>query len=135
MKSASGSRHFHYKELLQKGKSITIHQKNLQYLAIEIHKVKMGISQKIMNETFRFSKNSVYSLRSDIQLEKPSINTAKFGSESTVYLGAKIWELIPENIKSSESVDICKSKIKNWVLEICPCRLCKTYLNQVGFVN
>ena len=43
-------------------------------------------------------------------------------------------ELIPEN-KKSESVDIFKSKIKKWVPEICPCRLCKTYANQVGFVN
>ena len=69
-----------FKELLQKDKSITItiHQKNLQYLAIEIYKVKMGISPKIMNEIFRFSKNSVYSLRSGIQLEKPSINTVQF---------------------------------------------------------
>ena len=41
-----------FKELLQKDKSITIHQKNLQYLAIEIYKVKMGISPKIMNEIF-----------------------------------------------------------------------------------
>ena len=72
----------------------------------------MGISPKIMNEIFRFSKTSVYSLRSGIQLDKPSINTVQFGSESTVYLGAKIWELIPKNIKSSESVDIFKSKIK-----------------------
>ena len=88
-----------------------------------------------MNDIFRFSKNSVYSLRSGIQLKKPSINTVQFRSESTVYLGAQIWELIPENIKSSESVDIFKSKIKNWVPEICPCRLCKTYDTHVGFVN
>ena len=124
-----------FKELLQKDKSITTHQKNLQHLAIEIYKVRMGISQKTMNEIFLFSKNSVYRLRSGIQLEKPSINTAKFGSESTVYLGAKIWELIPENIKSSKSVDVFKSKIKKWVPEICPCRPCKTYVSHVGFVN
>ena len=107
-----------FKELLQKDKSITIHQKNLQYLAIEIYKVKMGISPKIMNEIFRFSKNYVCSLRSGIQLKKSSINTVQFGSESTVYLRSKIWELIPENIKSSESVGIFKSKIKNWVPEV-----------------
>ena len=94
----------------------------------------MGISS-IMNEIFRFSKNFVYSLRSGIQLGKPSINTVQFGSESTVYVGAKIWKLIPENIKSSESIDIFKIKIKKWVPEICPCRLCKIYVNQVGFVN
>ena len=80
----------------------------------------MGISPKIMTEIFRFSKNSVCSLRSGIQLEKPVINTVQFGSESTVYLGAKIWGLIPENIKSAESVDIFKSKIKNWVPKISP---------------
>ena len=51
------------------------------------------------------------------------------------YLVAKIWELTPENIKSSESVDIFKNNIKKWVSEICPCRLCKTYVNQVGYVN
>ena len=35
-----------FKELLQKDKSITIHQKNLQYLTIEIYNVRMGISPK-----------------------------------------------------------------------------------------
>ena len=50
------------KELLQKDKSVTIHHNNLQYLPIEIYKVKMGISPKTMNEIFRFNKNSVYSL-------------------------------------------------------------------------
>ena len=70
------------KNFFKKDKSITIHQENLKYLAIEIYKVKMGISTKIMNEIFRFSKNSVYSLKSGTQLEKPSINTVQFGSES-----------------------------------------------------
>ena len=101
-----------FKELLQKDKSVAIRQKNLQYLAIEIYKVKMSISPKIINEIFRFIKNSVHSLRNGIQLEKPSIYTVHFRSESTVYLGAKILELIPENIKSSELADIFKSKIK-----------------------
>ena len=41
-----------------------------------------------------------------MQLEKLSINTVQFESESTVYLDAKIWELILENVKSSESVGI-----------------------------
>ena len=35
-----------FKELLQKDKSITIQQKNLHYLAIEIYKIKMCISPK-----------------------------------------------------------------------------------------
>ena len=88
-----------------------------------------------MSEIFRFSKKFVYSLRSDIQFKKPSINTVQFGCESTVWFGVQIWELIPKNIKSLESVDIFKSKINRWVLEIFPCRLCQTYVNQIGFSN
>ena len=68
-----------FKVLPQKDKSITIQQKNLQYLAIEICKVKMGISSKIMNDIFRFSKNS------DIQKfwysQKASIIIILFNSE------------------------------------------------------
>ena len=82
-----------------------------------------------MDETFPFNKNSVYNLRSGIQFEKPSINTVQFASESTVYLGLKICELIPENIKSFKSVDIFKSKSKKWFQKLCPCRLCKTYVS------
>ena len=55
-----------FKELIQKDKSITILQINLQYLGIEICKVKMAISSKIMNEIFRFSKSSVHSLISGV---------------------------------------------------------------------
>ena len=88
-----------------------------------------------MNDIFQFSENSVYNLRSGIKLEKPKIHTVQFGSESTVFLGAKIWDLIPDNIKSSKSLNIFKNKIKKWVPEICPCRLCKTYISQVGFID
>ena len=46
-----------------------------------------------MNEIFGFSKNSVCGLKSGIRLEKHRIHNTKpisvrFGSESTVFLGA-----------------------------------------------
>ena len=49
------------------------------------------------------------------------------GTESPSFLGPKIWELVPEDLKQSESLDIFKSKIKNWVPLRCPCRLCHIY--------
>ena len=95
----------------------------------------MGISAKIMNEIFRFSKNYVYYLRSGIQLEKPSINTVQFGSESTVYLGAKIWELIPETLNLPNQQTFLKVKLKNGYQKFVHADYEKTYVNQVGFVN
>ena len=62
------------------------------------------------------------------------IRTVYFGSETLSCLGPKIWELIPENFKTLESVASFKTEIKKWKPDSCPCRLCKNYIHQVGFV-
>ena len=91
-------------------KSVTIYIESLQYLLVEIYKVKKGISPTIM-KFFNFSK-----IRS-------------------MNLGAKLWNMIPVNIKSSESLNVFKSKIKYWIPNYCPCQICKTDIGQVAFVN
>ena len=122
-------------ELLNIDKSVTIHQRNLQYLLIEIYKVKKGISPTIMNEIFQFFENPVYELRSGVHLPGRNSRTVFFGTESIINLGAKLWNVVPENIKSSESLNVFKSKIKHWSPNHCPCRICKTYIGQIGFIN
>ena len=57
-----------FSEFLNIDKSITIHQRNLQYLLIEIYKVKKGISPTKMNEIFKFFENPVYEFRSGVHL-------------------------------------------------------------------
>ena len=47
---------------------------------------------------------------------------------------AKIWELLPNNIKYSNSLSKFKKLMKSWKPDACPCRLCKTYIAQVGFI-
>ena len=49
-----------FSALLVKRNSFTIHQKNIQLLAIAIFKVKMNISLEIMNKIFDFSRNYAY---------------------------------------------------------------------------
>ena len=46
-----------FEELLQKENSVSVHMKNLQYLATEIFKVKNGLSPITMNEVFNFQEN------------------------------------------------------------------------------
>ena len=43
-------------QLLEKDESVTIHTRNLQYLATEIFKVKIGILPIIIIEIFKFLK-------------------------------------------------------------------------------
>ena len=88
-----------------------------------------------MNDVFEFGKNSVYELRSVNHLQRTNIQTAHFGSESIKTLGAKLWDLIPVEIKASKSLMIFKKKVKNWTPKIFPCGLCRIYIGQVGFIN
>ena len=108
-----------FKELLERDHSFTIHERNMQYLAIEVYKVKNGLSTVIMNDVFQFGRHSAYELRSRNYLQRTNIQTVQFGSESIKTLGAKIWDLIPAEIKASKSLMIFNKKIKNWTPKSC----------------
>ena len=47
----------------------------------------------------------------------------------------KIWDFVPSNIKLSQSLSIFKRKKKKWVPLQCQCRICKIYLQHVGFMQ
>ena len=98
--------------LLQKYKSVSIHMKNLQYLATEIYKVKYYLSPKTMKDIF-FSKNEIYSFWSGTHLVNRNIHAVHFGTDTITNLGPKIWKLVPDKIKNASSLLVFKSRIKH----------------------
>ena len=123
-----------FSELLDLDYFVTVHQKILQVLVTEICKVKNGIAPEIMKEIFEL-QNPSYNLRSSCsQFRRENIKTVHYGLQSVRYLDPKIWELVPNNIKYSNSLSEFKKLIKSWKAEACPRRLCKTYIAQVGFI-
>ena len=72
-------------------------------------------------------------IRSQIDFELPRVNNVK-GQDILRFLGHKIWNIIPRTIKEASSFTIFKNKIKNWIPEDCPCRLCKDYVQGLGYV-
>ena len=57
------------------------------------------------------------------------------GSESLSYLGPRIWELLPDSLKNASNLTTFKNQIKKWAPEKCPCRICRRYVQGIGFVN
>lgn len=64
----------------------------------------------------------------------PKVNREFMGKLSLRYFGPVVWEtILPNNFKSITILEF-QEDIKKWIPE-CKCRLCKTYIAQVGFVE
>ena len=96
-------------------------------------KIKKNISPEVMKQLFAL-KISHYDLCNNNSFKSRRVNSVWHGTESVSYLGPKIWDLAPNEIKESESLNGFKFKIKRWVPEGCPCCICKKYLEQVGLI-
>ena len=94
-----------FNELLDKDGSFTIHQRNVQSLAIEIYKYLLGLSPAILNEVFKNNETIPYDLRLR--------NELRYGAETISFLSPKIWSLIPQNIKDSGSLPCFKKTLEN----------------------
>ena len=93
-----------------------------------------NIAPTIVSELFSFS-NINYSLRSGSRLHQPSANIVCNGQETVSYLGPKIWNMVPEEMKQKSSLFAFKREIKQWVPNSCSCRICKNYLPNIGFIS
>ena len=97
---------------------MNIHHRNLQKLVTEIFKVKNGLSPELMNDVFEFIEKP-YSQRTTLHFRSRKIRTTKYGIETPSYLGPKLWNLVPNEYKTIESLADFKTKIKTWVKENC----------------
>ena len=99
-----------FSDLLKKDNAFTIHERNIQSLAIELFKVVNQISPEIMKhvfplkETVRYpNENPFVSLR---------IRTLSWGDRNLAYFGPRIWQIIPEEIRNESNLSIFKKKNK-----------------------
>ena len=114
-----------YEELLINDSTVSIHYRNIQTLATEMFKVKNEMSPEIICDIFTQRINNHYNLRHINHFETPFVRTVYNGTKSVSYLGPKIWDIVPEEYKTLNSLNSFKESIKNWVPLNCPCRLVK----------
>ena len=109
-----------FDDLMKLDSSVTIHQRNLQILATEIFKVKNSLTPEIMTEVLEI-KEPHYNLRSEAShFKRENVKSAHYGIQSMRHLGPKIWNMVPQNIRESSSLNQFKSLIKFWKPNTCP---------------
>ena len=124
-----------FEELLKKDNTVTIHHRNIQALAIELYKCNNNnLAIDIMNEIFIDRKYRGLDLRAQTEFAIPPVNTVYKGENSLRYLGPLIWKIVPDKLKKIPYLKRFKTEIKKWVPSKCPCRLCKNYVQGLGYV-
>ena len=64
----------------------------------------------------------------------PRAKTVNHGLDSLSYIGLKFWDSIPCPMKEIDSINEFKHFIKTWKPDLCSCRLCKVYLQNIGYL-
>ena len=122
-----------FNQLLEKDDSITVHDRNIKLLGKEMYKVHNNILPNALGG-FLTNRNLEYNLRKTSTFLRDKSCTTSYGTESLRILGPKIWDLLPSEIKFSESLKTFEAKIKYWRVQNCPCRLCKVFIDGLGFL-
>ena len=102
-----------YDELLNKMETNSILQTRLKRIAIEVYKSINGLNPSYIRSIFDI-KNVPYELRDSSRLDQPLKETTNFGLRSFNYLGSKIWNNLPLNIKNSPDLISLKIELRDW---------------------
>ena len=122
-----------FKKLLEKDSSVSIRNRNSQYLSVEM--VSNGLSVPLISDISKRKNNHFYNQRHNSQSFGPLVKTVTHGSGSISYLGSVIWVIFPVTYTGLCSLEAFKNRIKKWKSEKYTCRLYKTYVARVGFIK
>ena len=124
-----------YENLLLRDGTVSMHHRNIQAPAIEMYKIKNDLSTEILSNIFTQRTQNHYSLGNASDFQILFVRTVYHGTESISYLGPKIWDIVPAKMKNVISLNSFKAQIKKWLPFNYPCRLCKSYINAVDFLE
>ena len=99
-----------YEFLCERAKNLPLSFYRLRFLGIGVYKCIKETNPTYLNDLF-CAQTSDYQLRDSSRLIQPKFNTFKFGFKSFKYFGAKLWDVLPVDLKQSESLSIFKTRI------------------------
>ena len=90
-----------------------------------------GISPEIMKLVFPLNPRGRFVWENIFQTR--NVKTTAWGLETLSHIGPKIWTLIPVEYKKLPLKKF-SDEIKKWK-PTCPCRMCKLYVQNLGYVT
>jgi hypothetical protein len=93
-----------YESLLNIGNTPLLSTRRMIALITEVYKSLQKINPAYLQTLFPV-KDESYNLRDSCKIIQPMKRTTKYGLNSLTYLGAKLWNMLPCNIKSGTYMD------------------------------
>ena len=123
-----------FSELLEMANESTIHIRHFKFLLTEVYKFLNGLSPPIMNEMFQ-TNDCPYDLRNPRILASKHKSTIKYGINIIAFRRPQIWQNVPLEIRNSESLSLFKSNIK-WIQSLpCRCKICRSFIANLGHID
>ena len=111
-------------QLLARAGSVTVHQKNLQSVMIEIYKTMNHLNPSYIWEFF-VKKDISYNLRTKELCRLPSAKSDRYGLNSLSFRGSLLWNTPDDKLKRADTLGSFKTRIKEWDGKGCSCLICK----------
>ena len=111
-------------EILQIDGGVTIHQRNLRTLMIEVYNSINKLNPEFMLDIFHI-KDISYLLRKNTNLILPQTNTKKCDTNAVLFRTCYIWNNLSNHVKTVSNLSEFKYKIKAIQNKQCGCKICK----------
>ena len=91
----------------------SVFQLRVNRILTEIFKTIIDINPSYLNDIFKI-KRVPYEMRDNSKMDQPLRNKTNFGLRSVTYVGGKIWNLLPIDIKNLEGLTEFKQALRDW---------------------
>ena len=115
-----------YEELLASHNNISIHQKHLKHLAIEVYKSLTNLNPEFMWPFFK-NKSILYNSRNRNICVLPPARSSHYGINAVQFEGSLLWNNLPTSVKESVSIKEFKQKLNHVQKIHCSCVACRRF--------
>ena len=109
-----------YSDLMERASVSSLLIGRMRRLAIEVFKCVHRLSPKYVCEMFEIH-NVNYDFRDPFPLKQRAYKTITHGRRTFSYMGSKLWNDLPNDVKSITSLEEFKDTMRKWDGD-CPCR-------------
>ena len=112
-------------DLLKSTSTQPLHVLRLKQMACEVFKKVNKLSPEYINDLVNI-KPYTYNFRAERLAEVPRVNTTRYGLRSFRSEAARVWNILPNELRVAESYPQFRRMIRGWDGLGCKCPLCST---------